>query len=410
MSRSRKASAVICVLLVVLCCVAPVAHASSWTTLVPADFIADTYYVGDFRYVVYDFQRSPLIVYYYGSATGQAMNYVNLVTNPDYSLRWSFTSYPLGVRTTGGPPLSNSSSGMIAIDASDFKPNASVSIISNLQLELDIRYWSNAEQLDERYSITTDWIFAGYNSSGGYLGQVERHQESMLGTLQDVPDETFIVDIPINMELVFSEFSEQVSYIVPTCQVILSVYEDEPDITIGSVQFSCDSFSITSRTDMLLQDSLTLQEINDKLGETNDKLDDTNDKLDLIIQQPEQEKQEATDEGGEMVDQLTGALPNESQGFMDAIRQLADSMSYEGTEAKLTMPSISLPAIPGVMKSYKLSEEQQVDFRVWIQKMPDKLLTLVQVLCTLALVVYSFKELYGLISYAMTLKGGNTDG
>lgn len=409
MPRPCKASAVICALLVVLCCVAPVAHAASWTTLVPADYISDTYYVGNYRYVVYDFQRTPLIYHRYGSNTGTTMNSVSLVPNPDITTPFYFTVYPLGVRTTGGPPLSNASSGQIAIDVSDFKPSAALSIMSNLQLELDISYWTSAEQLDERFVVGVDWMFVAYKEDGSYSGSIERHQESIAGTLQDVyqDDTSYVYDIPINMDLVFSEFAEAVRYIVPICSVTLTTTYDEPDLTIGYVRLSCESFSLSTRMDMLLQDSLTLQEINDKLGETNDKLDDTNDKLDQIIQQPENEKQEATDEGGELADQLTGALPNESQGFMSAIKELAEAMSYDGTEAKLTFPSISLPEIPGVMKGYKLSEEHEIDFGYWIQKMPEAALTLVQVILTIALIVFCFKELYGMISYAMTLKGGS---
>ena len=150
-----------------------------------------------------------------------------------------------------------------------------------------------------------------------------------------------------------------------------------------------------------------MSDLNDKVDDTNDKLDDTNDKLDQIIAQPEQEKQEASDSGNEFIDSLTSVLPNKSQGFMDAIRRLADSMSYEGTEASLTFPSIVLPEIKGVMPSYKLNDPIPIDFGFWVAKIPGPVLTLVQVVLTIALIVFAFKELYRILSYAMTLKGGS---
>ena len=95
---------------------------------------------------------------------------------------------------------------------------------------------------------------------------------------------------------------------------------------------------------------------------------------------------------------------------MTAISRLADSMSYNGTEAKLPVPAIDIPAIPGLFDSFRVMDPQTVDFGFWIKKMPDAVLTCVQVVCTLGLIVFCFKELYGLISYAMTLKGGSDSG
>ena len=83
-------------------------------------------------------------------------------------------------------------------------------------------------------------------------------------------------------------------------------------------------------------------------------------------------------------------------------------MSYSGTDAKLPVPAITIPAIPGVMDAIQLTDELYVDFGYWVQQLPSGVLELVQILCTIALIVYCFKELYGMIAYAMTLKGGGS--
>ena len=123
----------------------------------------------------------------------------------------------------------------------------------------------------------------------------------------------------------------------------------------------------------------------------------------------EQENEAANQAGNSSTGQLAGVMPDESQGFINAIRNLASSMSYNGTSAVLPIPSIVLPSISGVMEETKLTEELSVDFGYWVQKIPDNVLQLVKILGTIALIVFCFKELYSCISYALTLKGGGAD-
>lgn len=381
----------------------PVAYAASWTSLDPAKYISDTYYVGNYSHVVFNFKRTPYIAYSYHGSSGVGMGSITLAPSPDGNYPFNFSVFPLGVRSTGGPPLTNSASGSIAIDVSDFKSSAALTVMSNLSLQLDINTWFYEEQLSERFSVSAVWSFSGYTSDGSYMGSVNTHRVDLNGELQDIPDDdTFLYQMPIEMNMNLSVFESDVTYIVPSCSVTFTVYEDDPEITIGYVKLLCDDFSVTTRRDMLLQNSLTLQAIEDQLGEVNDKLDQ-------IIDQPESEKQEALEDGNSYVEDLTDVIPDQSAGFMSGIKKLANSMSYEGTDAALKLPSIALPAIPGVMDGYKLTDEMDIDFGSWIQKMPETLLTLVQVLLTIALVVFAFKELYKMISYALTLKSGGGD-
>lgn len=372
-------------------CAAPGAYAASWISLVPADHVADSYYVGNYRYVLFDFERIPLIKHMQGAYVGQAMGSVGLTPNPDLSPKFFFTCYPLGVANTGGPPLSSGASGGIAIDLVDFKPNAALTISGNFKLQFDVGYWNAGVNLSEGFKITYDYAFTGYRADGTYVGSIIRSRDVVEGILQDVPGDSFTYELPVDLNLDLSDFPSDIRYVVPWCQLVFEITDDEPDLTIGFLHLSFENFTMLTRTDMLLQESMTMQEINDK--------------LDQIIDQPQNEKDEALNEGADLADQLTGALPNESQGFMNAIQSLANAMSYDGTDAKLMFPAISLPEIPGVMKGYKLSDEMEVDFGFWVQKMPAAVMTLVQNILTIALIVFCFKELYGLISYAMTLKG-----
>ncbi len=121
----------------------------------------------------------------------------------------------------------------------------------------------------------------------------------------------------------------------------------------------------------------------------------------------EQEKDIAENTGQESIDDVTGVIEDKSEGFISALGQLVSAMSYDGTMCAWTFPALKLPAIEGVMPEYVLSEEKPIDFEIWVEKIPANILLLVRSLCTIALIVFCFKELYSTISYVLTLKGGS---
>lgn len=120
----------------------------------------------------------------------------------------------------------------------------------------------------------------------------------------------------------------------------------------------------------------------------------------------DQENASAEQEGNDMVDQITGIVPNDSQGFIDALGSLVSALSYDGTECVLPIPALTLPAIDGLFPSYTVMQAQEVDFEEFFAMMPPGIMLLVQSLLTVALIVYCFKELYDTVSYFFVLKGG----
>lgn len=134
---------------------------------------------------------------------------------------------------------------------------------------------------------------------------------------------------------------------------------------------------------------------------------ETNDKLDDLLEQPEKEKEEADDTGNSVADSVLDAIPGDTEGFTAGLRSFASALSYSGTNCAWTLPAITLPAIEGVMPEMRLTDEQPINFAEWVQKMPANVLEIVQLVLTIALVVYCFKELYSTIAYFLTLKGGD---
>lgn len=401
MLRSCKASAVICALLAVVLCIAPPAHAWSWNALNPAEYVSSVYYEGNIRNAIFDFGITPYVSYRLEGENGSFYGSKDIQIDHSVTFPGLFNIYPLGIYCTGGPPLSSQGSGSVAIDVSDFKSDAIINLSFDFFLKFDLSYATVSNfQGSEPYHISVQWRLHRYSATGSYMGTQDDGYSDYYPTLQDSQDDIYVFEYPVSQYVSLSSFSDSIGFIIPTVNVSISCMDEAYEIDVRSLTFSFDNFNLKARTDMLILESETLNQINDQLGSANEKLDQ-------IIQQPEQEKQEALDGGTDVVDELTGVLPDQSQGFMSAIQQLASSMSYEGTEAKLQIPAIDIPAIPGLFGKHRLLNEQEVDFSIVVEKLPSAVITLVQVLLTLALIVFAFKELYSMISYAMTLKGGN---
>lgn len=156
-----------------------------------------------------------------------------------------------------------------------------------------------------------------------------------------------------------------------------------------------------------------LDDMNALLEEIKAEQEESNTWLEKIFnwlkESPEQEKQEATTQGNQSTSDATTAITDNSQGFIDSLGGLASSMSYSGTDCAWTFPAITLPAIPGVMDSMQLTTEKPIDFSYWVNQIPANLLLLIQSLLTIALIIYCFKEVYGTISYVLTLRGGGNN-
>lgn len=141
----------------------------------------------------------------------------------------------------------------------------------------------------------------------------------------------------------------------------------------------------------------------DKITSNQDK--NTQDIIDNQNQLQENEKNEIQDSGNQATESVDD-IPNQSDGFINAMGGLVSAMSYNGTECKWTLPKVEMPKVANIVPKMTLIKEQEIDFGFWVQKMPSNILSLVQAVCTCALIVFCFKELYGTISYVFTLKGG----
>lgn len=123
----------------------------------------------------------------------------------------------------------------------------------------------------------------------------------------------------------------------------------------------------------------------------------------------EQEKTETQNSGNNSVNDVSGSVPDMSAGMLSALQSLSNAVSYTGTVAVWKFPQMYIPAISGVTDRINLNSETEINFAYWVDKIPQDIRTIISALSTIGLVVFAFKELYGLISYVLTLKGGGNN-
>lgn len=126
----------------------------------------------------------------------------------------------------------------------------------------------------------------------------------------------------------------------------------------------------------------------------------------FFAEKDEKDKEAATQQGNQSTSDVTDVIQDDSAGFVDSLGGLTSSMSYSGTECSWTFPTVKLPAISGVMDEVTLIESQEIDFTYWVNSIPSGILLLIQSVCTVALIIFCFKELYGTIEYVLTLRKG----
>lgn len=122
------------------------------------------------------------------------------------------------------------------------------------------------------------------------------------------------------------------------------------------------------------------------------------------------EEEFASSSGNDNIDALTEAIPDVGiDEVLQSFDKLTKSMMTNETDCVIKFPAIAIPAIEPYFNKVELLSAQDIDMSTYIQMMPETILLLLQSLLTVALILYCFKELYGWISYALTLKGGSSN-
>ncbi len=174
------------------------------------------------------------------------------------------------------------------------------------------------------------------------------------------------------------------------------------DITLTPIGATKQLYSQQEHNQQVQEDLSNIQEgIDEGFSNVSGELEEG---FSNLLEQPEQEKQEAGNTGNNALDSILGGVDDKSPGVINAFSSLVSALSYNGTEAKWQVPPIKIPAINGLWDEIVLSDNVEIDFNYWIDKIPPIIITLSQALTTIAFIIYCFKELYDIISYVFTLR------
>lgn len=114
-----------------------------------------------------------------------------------------------------------------------------------------------------------------------------------------------------------------------------------------------------------------------------------------------QENATINSSGNTAASDASSNIPNKSEGFISSLRSFVGAMSTTNTSCSITFPALTVPSVAG-FPGATISEEREVDFSDSINLIPSEIMSLIQAVTTLALIVFSFKELYDTISEALT--------
>lgn len=126
-------------------------------------------------------------------------------------------------------------------------------------------------------------------------------------------------------------------------------------------------------------------------------------------EQERQESQKTADNAVSDGNDSMSAIGDSGDSVQGGFSGLIDTLSTNDTNAAWTLSKVYLPEISGVMGRIDLLDEQTISFDTYIAMIPDDIMVIIRAITTIALIVFCIKELYGLISYVLTLnkQGGS---
>ena len=89
----------------------------------------------------------------------------------------------------------------------------------------------------------------------------------------------------------------------------------------------------------------------------------------------------------------------------DVFDGFVNVMHYDGLDCYLDIPEIYIPEIPNVTQRVVLYSGGTINFKDYFDMIPDKIILVVRAILTIALILFSFKELWTTIGQALSGEG-----
>ena len=278
----------------------------------PKDYISRIEYEGNDEIVYYNFDVDP----YYSvrnEANGSTTNDYGSVSieNVISQKRYVFRIYPLGNNFVPGSSISGG-----VIDIRDFKSKAVFNFEVSVNFNIQYAYKTMAAGTTNFYFLSSVY-FCFYDADGGFISQVTssdiRYDVKLISALLEGTGEEYVLDISAPMQI-----PENAVYMAPCILSYLYPPDQNADHLITRMDCDTKGFHLFVSKNLLIEQSETLQAVEDQLG-------DLNDKADTMINGSQQQQNQAQD-GSEKVEQ-------NQQEMDDILGQLDEYEKIDNTTA-----------------------------------------------------------------------------
>lgn len=294
-----------CVVFVVLIasfCV-PV-FAASFTVYDPADYITRITADGNIITTQFVFPSTPMF-YLYDNGTPPSSSYTgsfDFQVDPDWT-SVLIRAFPFGTFRSGGEMAAG-----YVVDLADFKKNSVLSVVFDTTFRINYtNRWENSGP-DSSGFFNSSATFLFYDLSGNYIGSVASSGVVTTVYMSDNSGSEFPLlntfEVTIPDDAVYMIPTYRCNFVLPTGAAVVTSVSSAGNPWFG-VRTTSDA--VIEQTETMNAIEEQLQDLNDNVSDTNDKLDDLNEKTDTLINGTPEMEQAAQDAAGFAQDQYEEA-------------------------------------------------------------------------------------------------------
>ena len=227
----------------------------------PKDYNSRIEYEGNNEIVYYNFDVAPYFSVL-NQANGVATNDYGsvFIENVNSQKRYVFRIYPLGQNFVPGSSISSG-----VIDIRDFKSKAVFNFEASVNFNIQYAYKLNAAGTTNFYFLSSVY-FCFYDADGGFISQVSssdiRYDVKLISALLEGTGEEYVLDISAPMQI-----PENAVYMAPCILSYLYPPDQNADHLITRMDCDTKGFHLFVSKNLLIEQSETLEAINDKADE-----------------------------------------------------------------------------------------------------------------------------------------------
>ncbi len=203
-------------------------------------------------------------------------------------------------------------------------------------------------------------------------------------------------DSSTNMDDVMIMLSDMQAYIGQLQVSVDAANEAIAALEVGSTDLSGVTDAVSGVQDAVGDVQTSVEQVGDTIETLPNQIQDS------MVQVQEQEKTDFESQGNDSADALITLIPDDSEGFLESLSSLVQALSYDGTDAVLEMPAITIPGISGLFSEFTVLEAQEINFKDFFDMMPFQIITVVRALFDIAVVLYCVKELLSLVQAVLS--------